>query len=78
MVIDMDVTSISILIDEKRTVLEKKLKHGDIDDFDIEDLDKVDGRKDVMIIFKDAVDARYLYKKLFDILGECGVKRDTE
>ena len=74
----MDVTSVGLLIDEKRSVLEKKLNNSEVDDFDIEDLDKNDGRKDVMIIFKDSVDARYIYQKLYDILGECGTKRETE
>lgn len=78
MVIVMDITSVNLLVDEKRSVLEKKLKNPEVDEFDIEDLDKKDCRKDVVIIFKDVVDARYVYQKLHDILGECGTKRDTE
>lgn len=74
----MDITSVNLLVDEKRTVLEKKLKNPEVDEFDIEDLDKTDSRKDVVIIFKDVVDARYVYQKLYDILGDCGTKRDTE
>lgn len=74
----MDITSVGILVDEKRSVLETKLKNDDIDEFDIEDLDKVDQRKDVMIIFKNQIDVRYLPDKLHGILGDCATKKSTE
>lgn len=74
----MEITSVGILVDEKRAVLEKKLKHDDIDDFDLEDLDKVDARKDIMIIFKNAIEVRYLPDKLHEILGDCSTKKSTE
>ncbi len=74
----MDVTSVGIMVDEKRSVLESKLKNDDIDDFDIEDLDKTDNRKDVMIIFKNQIDVRYLADKLHEILGDCKTNKSTE
>lgn len=74
----MDITSVGILVDEKRSVLETKLKNDDIDEFDIEDLDKVDQRKDVMIIFKNQIDVRYLPDRLHGILGDCATKKSTE
>jgi len=74
----MDITSVGILVDEKRSVLEAKLKNDDIDDFDIQDLDKIDQRKDVMIIFKNQIDVRYLPSKLHGILGDCATKKSTE
>ncbi len=74
----MDVTSVGIMVDEKRSVLESKLKNDDIDDFDIEDLDKTDNRKDVMIIFKNQIDVRYLPDKLHELLGDCKTKKSTE
>lgn len=74
----MDITSVGILVDEKRSVLETKLKNDDIDDFDIQDLDKADQRKDVMIIFKNQIDVRYLPDRLHGILGDCATKKSTE
>ncbi len=74
----MDITRVGILVDEKRSVLETKLKNDDIDEFDIEDLDKVDQRKDVMIIFKNQIDVRYLPDRLHGILGDCATKKSTE
>lgn len=74
----MDITSVGILVDEKRSVLEAKLKNDDIDDFDIQDLDKADQRKDVMIIFKNQIDVRYLPDKLQELLGDCATKKSTE
>ncbi|MEA3343987.1 MAG: hypothetical protein U9Q92_07550 [archaeon] len=74
----MDITSVGILVDEKRSVLEAKLKNDDIDDFDIQDLDKADQRKDVMITFKNQIDVRYLPGKLHGILGDCATKKSTE
>ena len=74
----MDVTSVGIMVDEKRSVLESKLKNDEIDDFDIEDLDKTDNRKDIMIIFKNQIDVRYLADKLHELLGDCTTKKSTE
>lgn len=74
----MDVTSVGILVDEKRSVLESRLKNDDIDDFDIQDLDKADQRKDVMIIFKNQIDVRYLPDRLHELLGDCATKKSTE
>jgi len=67
----MEVTTIGFLIDEKRAVLEKKLKASSlIDDFDIEDLDKSDVRKDVFVTFKEPINARFLNDTLKKIFGE--------
>lgn len=72
----MEITSISFLVDEKRDVLKKKIEGSKlVDDFDIEDLDKVDGRKDVVITFKEPVNARFLPEILKKIFGEVKGKK---
>lgn len=75
----MEVTSVSFLIDEKKAELEKKIKaSGLIDDYEIEELDKVDGRKDVTISFKEPVNARFLRDILLKIFGEIKGRKPTE
>lgn len=75
----MDVTTVGFLIDEKRAALESKIKKsGVVDDFDIEDLDKADNRKDVMITFKEPVDSKFLQETLHSIFGEAKTKHMVE
>lgn len=72
----MEITSVSFLIDQKRAVLEKKLSSSAlVDDYDIEDLDKTDSRKDVVVTFKEPVSVRFIQETLKKIVGEIGAKR---
>lgn len=67
----MDVTTISLLVDKKRADLEKVLKDSDyIDEFEIEDLDKKDIRKDIFIAFSSPVSLKYVNDLLKDIIGD--------
>lgn len=67
----MEITTVGFLANAKRSELEKILKSSDmIDDFDIEELDKIDGRKDVMLVFKTPIDAKYVGSKLNELLGK--------
>ena len=67
----MEVTAIGFLASIKRSELERVLKASDIvDDFDIEDLDKVDGKKDIMLMLKEPIDAKYIGETLSDLLGK--------
>lgn len=67
----MQVTSISLLVRAKRSELESKLKNnGEIDDFDIQDLDKADEMKDVMISFTNPVDLKYASESIQDLLKD--------
>lgn len=66
----MQITTVGFLSNVKRIELEKKLKTAEnIDDFDIESLDKADGMKDVMVVFKEPVDAKFLGEELTSLLG---------
>ena len=75
----MEITTLSLIIDEKRSNLENMIKKSDmIDEFDIEDLDDKDGRKDVMISFKEAVDSKFLQDALHSIFGDAKTKHTIE
>ncbi len=64
------ITTLSFLINIPRAELEEKLKNNEyIDEFEIEELDDKDIRKDVFIIFKNPVDIRYLPNVISEILG---------
>lgn len=66
----MQITTVGFLSNIKRAELEKKLSSAEnIDDFDIENLDKADGMKDIMIVFKEPVDAKFLGEELTELLG---------
>ncbi|NOR84704.1 hypothetical protein GQ473_01160 [archaeon] len=65
----MDITSIMFLINAKKTVLEEKLKNDErIEEFEMEELDKNDQRKDVMIILKTPINHKYLTEMLLSIV----------
>ena len=67
----MEVTSVGFLANAKRSELEKTLKGSSlVDDYDIEDLDKVDGKKDIMLIFKTPIDSKFVGPRLQEILGK--------
>ena len=67
----MEVLSLEIIVDEKHAELGKKLKDADnIDSFEVEDLDKQDGRKSVVIFIKEPVNINYVNQFLTSILGE--------
>ncbi len=56
----MLVTAVDLLVNAKRKDLEAKLKsQKHVGDFDIEELDKKDGMKDVMVSFAEPVDLKY-------------------
>ncbi len=64
------VTTVSFLINSSRSELENLLKNNEyVDDYEIEDLDDKDIRKDVFVIFKNPIDIRYLSNILQDILN---------
>ncbi len=66
----MRITTVGFLSNIKRAELEKRLSSsGIVDDFDIENLDAADGMKDVMVVFKEPVDARFLGDELKELLG---------
>lgn len=72
----MEITSMTFLIDEKRAALEKKLKASEkIDDFEIEELDKNDSRKEVTVAFKEPINARFISDVLKSIFGQIGGKK---
>ncbi len=65
----IQITSISFLINMQREELEEKLRGNEyIDEFEVEDLDDKDIRKDVFIIFKNPVDSKYVNDILREIL----------
>ncbi len=65
----VQITSISFLINMQREELERKLRDNEyVDEFEIEDLDDKDVRKDVFIIFKNPVDSKYVNDILKEIL----------
>ncbi|MCK5594101.1 MAG: hypothetical protein KAI18_02555 [Candidatus Aenigmarchaeota archaeon] len=67
----MEVLSLEIIVDDKKKVLEGKLKGAEnIDSFEIEDLDKIDARKSVVIFLKEPVNINYINQLLVSVLGE--------
>ncbi|MEA3229532.1 MAG: hypothetical protein U9P44_01330 [archaeon] len=67
----MEILSVELVIDDKRKVLEDKIGKADnIDNFDIEDLDKNDERKSLVIFFKEPININYISKYLISVLGE--------
>jgi len=75
----MQITTVGFLSNIKRADLEKKLSSaGNVDDFDIESLDKADGMKDIMVVFKEPVDAKFLGAELTELLGGLEKKMVSE
>ncbi|MCK5043070.1 MAG: hypothetical protein KAJ20_03100 [Candidatus Aenigmarchaeota archaeon] len=67
----MEVLSLEIIIDDKRTSLDALLKKAEnIDSFEIEDLDKTDERKSVVLFFKEPININYINSFLISVLGE--------
>ncbi|NOQ37885.1 hypothetical protein GQ472_03270 [archaeon] len=67
----MEVLSLEIIIDDKRSALDALLKKAEnIDSFEIEDLDKTDARKSVVIFFKEPININYINSFLVSVLGE--------
>ncbi len=67
----MEVLSLEIIIDEKHSALDAALKKAEnIDSFEIEDLDKTDARKSVVIFFKEPININYINSFLVSVLGE--------
>ena len=65
----MDITSVMFLINAKKAKLEEKFKNDErIDEFEIEDLDKNDQRKDVMIILNTPINQKYLTQMLESVV----------
>ena len=65
----MDITSVMFLINAKKAKLEEKFKKDErIDEFEIEDLDKNDQRKDVMIILNTPINHKYLTEMLESVV----------
>ena len=65
----MDITSVMFLINAKKAKLEEKFKNDErIDEFEIEDLDKNDQRKDVMIILNTPINHKYLTEMLESVV----------
>ena len=65
----MDITSVMFLINAKKAKLEEKFKNDErIDEFEIEDLDKNDQRKDVMIILNTPINHKYLTQMLESVV----------
>lgn len=65
------VNSIELVVDLKKEEIEKNLKAADnLDSFDIEDLDDVDERKSVVLMFSEPVDMKYVAQSVKDIIGE--------
>lgn len=74
----MEITTVVLIVDEKRAVLEKALKNPLVDDHEIEDLDKKDGRKEVVVCFANPVESKYVNGVLSDIFGGIGTKKVSE
>ena len=67
----MEVLSLEIIVDDKKKVLEEKLKGAEnIDSFEIENLDKIDARKSIVIFLKEPVNINYINQLLVSVLGE--------
>ena len=67
----MEVLSLEIIIDEKQSALDAALKKAEnIDSFEIEDLDKTDARKSVVLFFKEPININYINSFLISVLGE--------
>ncbi|MBW6451210.1 MAG: hypothetical protein K0B02_00585 [DPANN group archaeon] len=61
----MNVTSIEFTANIKKSVLEDVIKKIDIiEEFDIEELDKNDGMKDIIISFSNPINIKYLTEAL--------------
>ncbi len=53
-------TTFSVLVNKSRKELEDLLSNNDyVDDFEIEDLDKEDLRKEVFVVLKNPIDIRF-------------------
>jgi len=75
----MRITMVGFLSNVKRADLEKKLASSDIvDDTDIENLDKVDGMKDVTVVFKERLTRVSSEKTMMDLLGSVEKKMAAE
>ncbi len=71
----MLVTAMGILINAKKKDLEEKLTSSEqIADFDIEDLDKNDRMKDVMVSLRNPTDLKFASEALEGLLGGIAVK----
>ncbi|MCK4928080.1 MAG: hypothetical protein KAS11_06395 [Candidatus Aenigmarchaeota archaeon] len=67
----MEVLSLEIIIDDKHASLDALLKKAEnIDSFEIEDLDKTDERKSVVLFFKEPININYINSFLISVLGE--------
>lgn len=76
LVIFMEVTSIMFLINAKKDELVKALKNDErIEEYDMEELDKKDNRKDVMIILKTPINHKYIGEMLSSLVD--GVEQGT-
>ena len=65
----MNVTSLELTADVKKSVLESAIKKMDIiEEYDIEELDKGDGRKDIIIAFKNPVHIKYVSEALVPLM----------
>lgn len=61
----MNVTSLEFTADIKKSVLEEAIKKMNIiDEYDIDELDKKDGRKDIILAFKNPIHIKYLASAL--------------
>lgn len=66
----MQVTMVGFLVNARKKDLETAItKSGIVDDFDMEELDKKDGLKDVTVILKNPIDAKFVGQTLTGILG---------
>ncbi|MCK5299860.1 MAG: hypothetical protein KAJ54_01810 [Candidatus Aenigmarchaeota archaeon] len=65
----MFVTTVEFVVDIAKKELEDKLKAADnVDEFDIEDLDKNDRRKNILIRFNNPVDMKYLWSEIAETI----------
>ena len=65
----MFVTTVEFVVDIAKKELEDKLKAADnVDEFDIEDLDKNDRRKNILIRFSNPVDMKYLWSEIAETI----------
>ena len=65
----MFVTTVEFVVDIAKKELEDKLKAADnVDEFDIEELDKNDRRKNILVRFNNPVDMKYLWSEIAETI----------
>ena len=70
---------IEIILDARREDVENALKNSEyVEDYEIEELDKEDVRKSVLIVFRELVDSKYIHNVLKNIFPFEEIKKPID